>query len=63
MGVLNVLKKTKISGFHMTFKVREKTEKKPSILEKLIESPEKFVLEAFIDENEEIIEKIKKKES
>lgn len=62
MGVLNILKKTKISGFHMTFKVREKTKKEPSILETLIENPEQFKLEAFV-ENEEIIVKIKKKES
>ena len=40
----------------------KKTEKKPSMIKEVMDKPEEFKLEAFI-ENDEIIIKIKRKES
>lgn len=40
----------------------EKTEKKPSMIKEVMDCPEHFKLEAFI-ENDEIIVKIKRKET
>lgn len=53
MGILNkILSKVTIKKFT----------KKPSLIKEFMDKPEEFKLEAFI-ENEEIIVKIKKKES
>jgi methyltransferase-like protein len=64
--IMDILKaifgKLDISELIMKRKEKEKSEQKPSLLKDVIENPESFKLEAFI-ENDEIIVKVKRRES
>jgi methyltransferase-like protein len=52
----------KIDVSELILKRKEKAEQKPSLLKDIFDNPESFKLEAFI-ENDEIIVKVRKKES
>lgn len=56
--IQNILGKIDLSNL----KFKRKTEEKKSLLKDVLNEPEKFILEACI-ENEEIIVKIKRRES
>jgi hypothetical protein len=60
---MDIIKKLILGKMDVSeLKIKRKKKKEPSLLNEVLDKPENFKLEAFI-ENEEIIVKIKRRES
>ena len=59
--IKTLLGKIDISKIKIKLKTKNKEKKKPTLLKEVMDNPEAFKLEAFI-ENEEIVIKVKRKD-